>query len=368
MTNYSKIQLISYGAVTSTPTRVLTGDQSNRYYEDLASRGRTLCDVADWVATTSASALADPDTLKVFVAPEFYFRYGGPSDPPEVLNDSYPDGEQLLPRLSEEILKPHFAAQGYSDWVIVAGSMFWHKRGPAHPSYFNTTLVINGGPDTALTPQERAANADVRALATVGAATTNQKSLMSNIDYAIGVDRSEWDASLNPMFRLSFTDDEFWRWHVFAAHGKAGPQGQPLVFGLEVCLEHIVAYAGSDSDVGLLRTMEARVPDQPEVDVHLVTSCGMTLNPAFGVAARDDGYAMIVDGMQPGVPPLPWPNADVRRVTRVQQDGRRSVGASARVLSNRPLPANLQLGIANNQHNPPDAVAVWEPVPLAERA
>ncbi|WP_026422363.1 hypothetical protein [Actinokineospora inagensis] len=364
MPNYRNIQLISYGSVTSTPTPVLTGDEPNRFREDLKVRGETLCGVADWAA--GAFQLGDADTLKVFVAPEFYFRYGGPSQPATALGDSYPNGEALLPGLIEEVLKPFFAADRFADWIVIPGTMFWHKGTQDDPSYFNTTAVVNGGPDTALTPAERAANANPTALATVGAATTNQKALMSTIDYAIGVDRTQWDAALNPMFRLSFRGAEFWRWHTFAVHGKHGPDGRPLVFGLEVCLEHIAAYAGTNANLGLLRTMENLVPDQPEIDIHLVTSCGMSLDPAFGITAREDGYAMICDGMNPGIPPVPWPRTDVQRVTAVERDGRRTVAHATRVLDTQLVPPALQVGGAGT-HTPPDTVAVWEAAPLADR-
>ncbi len=367
MPDYDRVRLITYGVVTSTPTQVLPDGQANDFREDLFARGRAFCAAADWVADEHADLLADPRTLILFVAPEFYFRYGGPSTPATALRDSYPDGEQLLPALVEEVLKPHFADERFADWVVVAGSAFWHKSATdsadAHPNYFNTTLVVNGGPDTALSPTERAANTDVRALATVGASSTNQKALMSHLDYAIGVDYREWDAGINPMFRPVYGDADTWRWHTFAVHGVNGPQGKPVVFGLEVCLEHVQAYAGQDDSLGVLRSMELVVPDQPEIDLHVVTSCGMSLDPRYGVTARVGGHAMLCDGMRPASG-APWPTADCRPVIAVDADGARQVGRSAAVEVTAELPEQLQLGVPGETHQPRDAIALWEPVAL----
>ncbi|MBP2324799.1 hypothetical protein JOF56_005184 [Kibdelosporangium banguiense] len=65
-------------------------------------------------------------------------------------------------------------------------------------AYSCTSIVVNGGPhddqpDTgSLVP-------------TMSRMSTNQKGLMSQIDWSIrrGQDRSAWDARLNPMFKRS---------------------------------------------------------------------------------------------------------------------------------------------------------------------
>jgi hypothetical protein len=367
--NYKKIQLIAYGVVTSAPTGVLQGTGPNRFQEDAELRAQRLCDVADFVATNYASAIADPQTLKVFVAPEFYFRYGGPSDPPEALNDSYPNGEILLPNVNDKILRPHFANDAFADWLIVAGTMFWHKSAAdsnaAHPTYFNTVLALRGGPDTELTAEERAANGNPMNVPTMGASSTNQKALMSWIDYSGSRDLGslDWDAAINPMFKPILGDHQWWRWHMFHAHGVNGPDGAPLVFGLEVCLEHVQAYASAQPDAGVLRTLRTRYPSLSEIDVHIVSSCGMELDPASGIEARVDGFALICDGAQPDprVATPPWPAAEHELVTAIRQNNLHATGPAALPLHTTVLPANLQLG----NHNPKDAVSVWSPAPLS---
>jgi hypothetical protein len=373
VSNYKNIQLIAYGSVTSAPTRVLpTGAAPNSYKEDAQLRAKRLCAVADWVASRYASALKDPNTLKVFVLPEFYFRYGGPSEPAETLRDSYPNAEILLPNITEEILKPHFKGKTYADWLIVSGSMFWHKSaadsGTTHPTYFNTALVLRGGTDVELTPEERSANDEPDEVPTMGAASTNQKAMMSHIDYAfgrLGRDRQAWDAALNPMFQPVLGDWDWWRWHMFHVHGVNDAKGRPLVFGLEVCLEHVQARVGAQPDEGVLRALRRQTPSLPEIDVQIVTSCGMSLDPADGVEARVGGQTLHCDGMEPDAEDALWPTAQHARVLNIDQKQVHLVGPTSGMLDRVDLPTNLQTGIPGSQHNPPDAVSVWNPAPLA---
>jgi hypothetical protein len=371
MPNYTGIQIIGYGSVTSQPTQVLPPTEVNAYRKDADMRARTLCQVADWTRTTFQQKIGDSNILKVFIAPEFYFRYGGPSRPAIELNDSYPDGEQLLPTVADAILKPFFANQAYADWLIVPGTMFWHKTpqqsDTTQPTYFNTVMVIKGGPGAELTPAERDANAQRCEVPTIGVLSTNQKALMSSIDYALDEDRSHWDAALNPMFALILGDWEWWRYHAFKVHGVAGPTGDPIVFGLEVCLEHLAA-TDDPGALGVLRTLEQHYPSQcslptPEIDVQLVTSCGMTLQPGPGVAARVDGLAVLCDGMQPPGGAT-WPNINCARVVGIDEHGTHNTALAAVPLMTQRLPDQLQVGVTGQQHNPPDAVSVWETMDL----
>lgn len=371
MTNYQHVQFIAYGAVTSAPTRVLPGNALNAYAADAESRANTLCGVVDWVATRYASTLGGPDTLKVVIVPEFYFRFGGPSDPADNVEESYPNGEILLPNVVEKVLRPHFSVPGYEDWLIIAGTMFWHKSAAdsaaTHPTYFNTVLALHGGSDadTTLTPQEQENNRDARAVPTMGRLSTNQKALMSRIDYSLKIDRHEWDGAINPMFQPILGDWDWWRWHMFTVHGVNGPDGDPVVFGLEVCLEHIQADADRNTEFGSLRSLRNQNPYLPEIDVHLVTSCGMTLDASDGVEARVGGYAAICDGVKPRDPKGPWPRTDVQVVTDIEaSSGRHNTSPATALLDRQPLPANLQLGIPGDTHTPLDAVAVWNALPL----
>jgi hypothetical protein len=370
MPNYTGIQIIGYGSVTSQPTQVLPSTALNAYQQDAESRAKTLCQVAEWTRTTFTQKLGDSRTLKVFIAPEFYFRYGGPSKPPAALGNSYPNGEQLLPNVVEKVLRPFFATESYADWLIVPGTMFWHKSaadsGTNHPTYFNTVLTIRGGAGADLTPEERAANTQPCQVPTMGGLSTNQKRLMSSIDYALTEDRSEWDAALNPMFAPILGDWDWWRWHTFKVQGAAGPSGAPIVFGLEVCLEHMDA--GEASGLGVLRTFAQHYPSHcsgpvPAIDVQLVTSCGMSLQPGLGIAAKIGGLAILCDGMQPPGGAT-WPNINCARVIGIDEHETHNTALAAVPLVTQRLPDPLQIGVAGQRHTPPDAVSVWETMDL----
>lgn len=183
------------------------------------------------------------------------------------------------------------------------------------------------------------------------------------IDYALRIDRCQWDAAINDMFREILGD--WGRAHMFQVHGVNDPTGRPLVFGLEVCLEHVQADPYAIPDAGVLRTLRTTNPSLPEIDVQIVTSCGMDLEPGPGVEARVDGYALLCDGMQPRAKNPVWPTAAHELVIAVNPDRTRRTGAAAQVAARATLPAALQLGVPGSTHDPADAVSLWTPTPLA---
>jgi hypothetical protein len=371
MPNYHEIQVIGYGSVTSTPTQVLPDTTVNDFKADALARANTLCAVADWAKKTFDAKLGGSEVLKIFIAPEFYFRYGGPSQPPETLGDSYPNGDALLPEISEKVLLPFFASPRYADWLIVAGTMFWHRSAQqsdsvGYPTYFNTVLAIRGGPSATLSAEERSMNGQRCQVPTMTGMSTNQKKLMSWVDYAPFDDRRLWDAALNPMFRPILYDWDWWRWHAFKVHDADGPTGKPIVFGLEVCLEHAEATPGSK--LGVLRMIQQQYGSHcpgpvPQIDVHLVTSCGMTLQPNVGVAARVNGIATICDGAQPPGGTT-WPNANSARVISIGMDGTHNTVPDGWPMATQDLPDDLQVGVPGQRHTPEDAVSVGYPMQL----
>jgi hypothetical protein len=376
MPKYQRIQILGYGSVTSAPTRVLEINTNSPYRKDAETRAHTLCEVAAWTRDTFGTAIAGPDTLKVFVAPEFYFRFGGPSPSEEALRDSYPNGDILLPNIAEEILRPFFAAPEYADWLIVPGTMFWHKSpqesGENHPTYFNTVLVIKGGPNGPLVPDEVAHNRQDCNVPIMAGLSTNQKRLMSRIDYAFGdsgVRHRKWDAALNPMFEPILDDWDWWRWHEFTVRGITNTNDRPVVFGLEVCLEH-VRVTNSPSGIGVLRTIERNYGSHcpqpaPLVDVHLVTSCGMSLDAEEGITTRVNGIAAICDGMQPDPAAIDaWPKVSAERVTSIDADGSRQMAPAGEPRLTHQVPNHLQVGVLGQLHDPADTVAVSAPMDL----
>ncbi|HEX6340968.1 hypothetical protein [Umezawaea sp.] len=373
MKNYEKVQLVAYGTVTSAPVRVLPPGRppAEEYDADMKTRGATLCKVANWIQANHSAAVSDPTVLKVLVVPEFYFRFGGPvaaDSPPDTLNNSYPDAVGMISNLIGDVLVPQFSTDAWNDWIIIAGSAFWHvpaaRTTNGNVAYFNTSIVINGGE---LPEDEPNTNDDPATVPTLGRSSTNQKALMSRIDWSVarGNDRSKWDAALNPMFTTQLTDDRYLRWHLFKTGGKGNRGGRSVVLGVEVCLEHVRASEDRGEVAGVLRVLAAQEPQMPPPDVHVVTSCGMDLVPTIGVATAPGGIAMICDGAQPdtGIQPVWWPHAEVRRTTGVTRDGVRLM-ARGRSLGSFELPDGLQVGAPGDPRTPRDAVSIWEPVDL----
>ncbi len=316
---YTHVQLVAYevptlactdpGDATSDP---FTDDQiealsrqGGDQNEDAALRVQRLVDVADW-ARRNAGNLGGADTLKVFIAPEFYFRAG---------LDGY--DEVQAPTNIFGALMSAFHVGDFEHWLIVAGSTFWNAASTAagrDRAYFNTVNVVRGGPPEALNDDDRES-----AVPVVGGGTTNQKAIMSPIDYQPGNDRRDWDGAVNPDFKAIIGD---WAWrkgHLFQVKGINHANtvmgrlvdGDPITFGLEVCLEHGARYADLDDPQpgnrvaegvlrGALADWEEREGwDPPAIDVHLLTCCGMPISPA-NVCARDNGYVMRCDGHPAG--------------------------------------------------------------------
>jgi hypothetical protein len=371
MRNYDQVQLVAYGTVTSAPVRVLPSGEPGKtdYTADLTMRGATLCKVADWIRVNHSAAVDDPTVLKVLVVPEFYFRFGGPvaaGAPPDTLNNSYPNAQNKIANLIGDVLVPHFSTDAWNDWVIVAGSVFWHVPAADTPNhqdaYLNTSIVINGGE---LPEDEPDTNDDPATVPTMGRFSTNQKALMSHIDWSIerGNDRRAWDAALNPMFLTVLGDPTYLRWHRFNVGGKGNRAGRPVVFGVEVCLEHVKAGAYRAPNAGVLRVLRAAEPALPAPDVHVLTSCGMALDPASGVATDAGGIAMSCDGNRARAGAR-WPRADVRETEEVLTNGQRLLSASANIEARFDLPDNLQVGAPYDTRTPKDAVSIWAPVDL----
>jgi len=395
MPRYQKIRFVTYDTVTANPTRLLPDGADNGYRTDAHIRAVTLTNVADWTRRKFTAADIPGHTLNVFVAPEFFFRYGGPSDPDEALRDSYPNGDATLPDLVDAVLRPRLAGQEWADWLFVPGTMFWHRPPCAEdpgPRYFNTVPVVRGGPRVDVTGRSRAIDRDPGRVPVMGGGSLNEKRLMSPIDYArcgvgsgsgvgfgvgsgvgsgvgFGVGSVRQDR-LNEDLRLIPDDWEWWRRHVFSVQDVLRSDGTPLVFGVEVCLEHTVAEG--DAGPGVLRTLcdadlardqgrpgEGGWTDEPpEIDVQVLTACGRPLDQERGVAARVKGYVVRCDGTQPA-DEADWPvtAADLDRVTAVAPDGRRRT----RPVNGRQdteLPLSLQLPVRARRRDK-DHVTTW---------
>ena len=166
----------------------------------------------------------DATVLKVFTAPEFYFR------PEESVN---PGGEyraytEPVYKAIKDVLKCTIQQEMLpllDHWLIVPGTIMWYlgsgtalgnNRQLAEDTYFNSCMYLYNAP--------RIDN--VRAIRTVGEVEKSEASYMDGIPY------NNWDHGKNaPGIFPKYYNDACLNKHLFTIDG--------IKTGLEICLEHI---------------------------------------------------------------------------------------------------------------------------------
>jgi hypothetical protein len=212
-----------------------------------------------------------PNTLKIFMAPEFYFR------PNAGVHNTYTREESL--NLIEQ-LRTLFQDPAYADWLIVPGSMAWNQPSDGAPGnviFFNTTFAIKGGPEGPFHYVHKREISGIDGLPWESAAI---------LDSGVRPLLTAWSEQKQNLFRLD-----------------------QLQLGIEVCLDHL-----DDDRFRVLKRVRYawrnRLPfsNSGAVDLHLLTCCGMPVNPN-SVAARKGGQILRVDGHPQGSP-----HSELRRV------------------------------------------------------
>jgi hypothetical protein len=201
-----------------------------------------------------------PNVLKIFVAPEFYFRpHAEDSTAPGEKRYTEADGFSMLTSLLQTLSDPIF-----NHWVFIPGTLI--STAQIATKYFttNTGVIIEGG-------------------------TTNHIGVIKhNTSEVDGVQKGyqgdeadnyslfEYKAYLNEKTDL-----------FLLVHNKT--------FGLEICRDHSV-------DLAVLKHAVVNNKDRVEnraiaqgLDFHILVSLGSHLNPT-GVAARQNGYIFQFDG------------------------------------------------------------------------
>ncbi|WP_370962212.1 hypothetical protein [Amycolatopsis sp. cg9] len=224
------------------------------------------------IAHANVGSADDADTLKVFVAPEFYLRPATPQT-----DHTYPE-EQFPPLW--DVLERMFRTARLKHWLIVPGSVLWHSKmlGENQPIYYNSVLYVRGGVGG-------------------GEAGRIEKKLASSMDgvptrYAVG-NVSE------PLMKKAYTEAAFLRERLFEIDGNA-------TFGLEICLDHrlkVLKQTLADRQADVADSWKRGGPA-----LHVLTAGGMPLNPE-SVAARPGGYVLRNDGYADP------PASELRKVT-----------------------------------------------------
>jgi hypothetical protein len=281
---YTYIQFIAYecptldytqpGEATSTPlappVRYLQGN-------DEKIRVQRFLDVLNWARNNiSSTILGDNNTLKIFMAPEFYFKsYGGQNGLDARYGGSYTFNTMIN---ILDCLRNLFTDPTLSDWLIVAGSVVSNLPAdakvfidnPEERAYLNTTAVVKGGHPKApfhFVHKKQLSDID-------GPPTTRRNELGEKVGTS---------ASENEFYAPFLESWQERKQRIFTVDN--------ITFGLEVCLDH--ARTELKKVCKDYHAQEGKAA--PPIDIHLITSCGMQIRPE-SVAARPDGYVMINDG------------------------------------------------------------------------
>lgn len=278
MGGYKQIQFIGYEISTAPKNAVFENGviKSGDYVgitdidEDIKQRGRLMTD-AILTANTNRTVPTDDDkTLKIFMAPEFYFR--GPKGAYEM--------EQVQQVI--ESLQAIVKSDDWKDWIFVFGSIVGNSR-PDQSDWllqfeeeelfrevYNVVLVQQGGFNDDSDAKENSARIVM-------------KEFMSDIDFILkpakGISLSQ--SGHMPAFPPGEGEEE--QLHNYDGLGIF--KLNELTFGLEVCLDHLA---------GRLRS-SPQLPGADMVEFQLIPSCGMNIKP-YNVIAQNDGYSFNVDG------------------------------------------------------------------------
>lgn len=233
---------------------------------DLQARAQRLVNVLFWTAQNYSNhpGMQDARTLKVFIAPEFYFRKAAKEDAQEPTGfGAYPEHARYM--LAEALYGAILDSPLFKDWTIFAGSICsaLPQAGSRPRDLLNTGIVMRGARTTSdasvpyvLVDKRYLSNLDEQAA---------QRSVDSSIPYAF---RQAPGQDL----------DNLIHW-------------DGMTLGVELGLDH-----GIQSTVNAMGEVSRVMgPDVPGPALQLVASCGMSIVDQ-GVAVRAGGLVFLVDG------------------------------------------------------------------------
>ena len=271
MSNFTSLQILAYRMPTFTAlaAKSLAPDSGSRIGQGLDAQAQALLQRFAAVlnyAKSLPSVDAKTTTLKVFVAPEFYFKgVGGEHWGSFTFNSMI----NMLAALKE------ISVPG-PDWVVVAGTIIFYLPNSAGYKRANGTAVK---------PTE-CVYANVAPVITQGGLTYVLKHFISDIDY---LPKPEW-----------LELESIWESNVFSSCLEDWTEQKARfitvgnrTIGLEVCLDHAEQQLADAIDDYAVQEKRAA----PPIDLHLITSCGMTIETPL---ARKNGYVVLCDGQGRG--------------------------------------------------------------------
>jgi len=292
---------------------------------DLQARAQRLVNVLYWTAETykNQDGMADSNTLKVFIAPEFYFRKASAEEVGrEAFDDStsfgsYPENSRY--KLAEALYAVIHSSPLFKDWVIVTGTIC--SALPVGPggrmNLLNTAIMLRG--------QRAAMDASVPYV-------LMEKHYISDIDGPHPGSHANLDPTTTYSFHLNPDQhlDNLIYW-------------DDMSLGLEVCLDHSEQVVRNAVDL-IVQTMGPRAG---KLDLQLVTSCGMSIvNQA--VAVTDGALVMLTDGMSHRGRQLSEPIFQLGRYNAAT--GQTTLFNSGFQFTELPTNENYQVDYANGQY------------------
>jgi hypothetical protein len=341
VTYYNKFQLIAYqvptdrgfkndnGNVVKSETRLPAGQRcqiaSTRLNDmeqeltaglsaDALSRLMRMIAVAE-KAATSLDIDTARNTLKIFMAPEFYFR-------PELKGTTSWSYTLAEKQLIERALCRVFSAREYESWLFVFGTIVWYRTASSlvneaedllavvkadpkladlgdTPFLWNAALIMEGGTDQLFTSVKRhyseADDIDLQYRALPAAVAR------SPLDGLLPKSKSKLRDYFTSLKKESPTEPFF-------------PVGDNLTLGLEICLEH---------EEGVLPGVFRKLLQKyPQLDLQLITACGMRVKEP-NLCITENQFVLRVDGAGNVITtfPAPWDYfSEIQQVMGETQD------------------------------------------------
>ncbi len=222
---------------------------------DLQSRAQRFVNVLYWARAQFDRHpwMRDATTLKLFQAPEFYFRKATQGEVYDqqfalaTFYGSYPEAARY--ELAEALHAAIGGRDEFADWTITAGSICsaLPYAGGDRLDLLNSAIMLRG----------KRAQADSSVPYTL-----MEKHYISNIDGP----PAAWHVNLNPTSVFSYrmnpdqSIDNIIRW-------------DGMLNALEICLDHALGVAAD----AMIRLSSVLVDGIPKVDLHAITSCGMDI-------------------------------------------------------------------------------------------
>jgi hypothetical protein len=206
----------------------------------------------------------EPNVLKIFVAPEFYFR-PNTEDPTAPGEKRYTenDGFSILMSLLQTLSDPIF-----NHWVIIPGTLISTAQISTKHFTTNTGIIVEGG-------------------------TTNHIGVIKHNTSKVDGVKKDYQGDNPDNFSL-FDYETYLNENTdlfLSVHNKT--------FGIEICRDHSVDLAVLKHAVVANKDRTGNEAITQGLDFHILVSLGVYLN-STGVAAKQDGYIFQFDGKYPG--------------------------------------------------------------------